>query len=331
MRIALVTDAWFPQINGVVRTLDCVKKELESEGHRFEVIHPKLFPTIACPTYPDIRLACWTGGGVKRRIEAFGADALHIATEGPLGQIARCYCLRRGRAFTSAYHTRFPEYIAERAPVPLALSYKVVRAFHRPSSGVMVATPALARELESKGFRNLRPWSRGVDSRLFRPRAEPFYDKPKPIFLYVGRVAVEKNIQAFLELDLPGSKVVVGDGPQRSALQQAFPETYFAGARHGEDLARHYSGADVFIFPSRTDTFGLVVLEALASGLPIAAYPVTGPRDVLGQSGAGVLDDDLGRAALAALEIPKARCRAFAETFSWQATARLFLSYLHAH
>ena len=253
---------------------------------------------------------------------------MHISTEGPLGQIARRYCVRNKLPFTTSYHTRFPEYIAERFPVPLSWSYQAMRSFHRPSSGVLVATRSLARELEAKGFGNLRPWTRGVDCALFRPRDEPFYDLPGPIFLYVGRVAVEKNIRAFLELELPGSKVIVGDGPQRGALQREFPQVRFAGERRGEDLARHYAGADAFVFPSLTDTFGLVLLEALASGLPVAAFPVTGPRDVLAESGAGVLDRDLGAAALAALKIPRSRCRAYAESFSWRACAALFLSYL---
>ena len=321
MRIALVSDAWHPQVNGVVRTLSRVKAELEADGHRVLVISPDLFPTIACPTYPEIRLACWTGGGLKTRIEAFGAEAIHIATEGPLGQVARRYCLREALPFTSAYHTRFPEYLAKRVPVPLSWSYAAMRRFHRPSRGVMVATSSLARDLEARGFANLKAWTRGVDCALFRPRETQFYDLPRPIFLYVGRVAVEKNVGAFLGLDLPGSKVVVGDGPARAALEKAHPQAHFAGQREGEDLARHYAGADVFVFPSLTDTFGLVLLEALASGLPVAAFPVMGPLDVLGSTRAAVLSQDLEDAARRALDIPGSVCREHALSYSWQTCA----------
>jgi len=328
VRVALVTDAWFPQVNGVVRTLSTVKAILEARGHPFEVISPDLFPTLPCPTYPEIRLAYWTGGGVRRRIEAFGAEAVHIATEGPLGQIARRYCLKVGRPYSTSYHTRFPEYIGERLPLPLAWSYAAMRSFHRPSGNVMVASESMRRELAARGFGKLQLWSRGVDCDLFRPRDKTFYSLPRPIFLSVGRVAVEKNLEAFLKLDLPGSKVVVGDGPARAGLEKAYPEVVFAGARHGEELARHYAGADVFVFPSLTDTFGLVLLEALACGLPVAAFPVTGPNDVIGASGVGVLSRDLRQAALDALEIPPAACRAYAERFSWEASAETFLSYL---
>jgi len=328
MRVALVTDAWFPQVNGVVRTLSTVKSKLEAGGHAFAVISPDLFPTLPCPSYPEIRLAYWTGGGVRRRIEDFGAEAVHIATEGPLGRVARRHCLKVGRPFTTSYHTRFPEYIGERLPLPLSWSYAVMRAFHAPSSNVMVATDSMRRTLETKGFKNLKLWSRGVDCEVFRPRDEAFYDLPRPIFLSVGRVAVEKNLTAFLDLDLPGSKVVVGDGPALATMRKAHPEVTFVGARHGEDLARHYAGADVFVFPSLTDTFGLVLLEAMASGLPVAAFPVTGPLDVIGQSGAGVLSRDLRQAALDACDIPRDRCRAYAEGYSWEASADTFLSYL---
>lgn len=330
MKIALVTDAWFPQVNGVVRTLSRVKQELEAMGHAMEVIAPPAFRTLPCPTYPEIRLALLQGGKVGRLLAASGAEAIHIATEGPLGLAARRWCLRRGLPFTTSYHTRFPEYVSARAPVPTAWGYRVMRWFHRPSAGVMVATQSLRDELAGRGFANIKPWTRGVDLELFRPRpaAEAPYDLPRPVFLYVGRVAVEKNIEAFLALDLPGSKLVVGGGPQLESLRKRFPQAHFVGPKQGEELARHYAAADVFVFPSLTDTFGLVVLEALASGLPVAAYPVTGPKDILVGSGAGALDQDLRQAALAALALDRGKARPHAERFSWPATAALFLDNL---
>jgi glycosyltransferase involved in cell wall biosynthesis len=261
-------------------------------------------------------------------IEEFDPGAVHIATEGPLGQAARAWCIRRGRPFSTAYHTRFPEYIRARTGMPLALTYAIMRRFHARSASIMVATASIQAELERRGFRNINRWSRGVDTALFRPRDRSFLDVPRPIHLYVGRVAVEKNVEAFLGLDLPGTKLVVGDGPQLPALKQRYPGVRFAGARFGEDLARHYAAADVFVFPSRTDTFGLVLLEALASGVPVAAYPVAGPRDVVGGSDAGVLDEDLGAAARRALTIPRERCRAYAMGFSWERSRDQFLANL---
>ena len=329
MRILLVSDAWFPQINGVVRTLSRVKQELEAQGHEFEVISPDLFRTVACPTYPEIRLALFPGKRLRGKIETFAPEAIHIATEGPLGIAARRYCLRRSLPFTTSYHTKFPEYVSARIPVPTALGYAVMRWFHGPSRGVMVATPTLRQDLEARGFTNVKSWSRGVDVEQFKPRSAPALDLPRPIFLYVGRVAVEKNIEDFLRLDLPlGTKVVVGDGPQLPSLKARYPEAVFTGAKQGEELAHHYSSADVFVFPSRTDTFGLVMLEALASGVPVAAYPVPGPNDVVGGQGVGVLDKDLGFAALQALAIPPQRCRAHAIKHSWTACAEQFLGNL---
>ncbi len=328
MRIVIVSDAWFPQVNGVVRTLSTVRDTLVGQGHAVEVISPDRFRTIPCPTYPEIRLALWPWGGVRRMIEAFGPDAVHIATEGPLGLAARRYCLRRGLPFTTAFHTKFPEYIHARFRVPVSWSYAVVRRFHRPSSGVMVATASLRRALEARGFVNIRSWTRGVDVELFRPRPKDALDLPRPVWMFVGRVAVEKNIEAFLALDLPGTKVLVGDGPLRETLARRYPDARFAGAKFGEELACHVAAADVFVFPSRTDTFGLVLLEALASGVPVAAYPVTGPIDVIGGTDVGVLDEDLARAARTALEIPPDRCRQFALGYSWDACARMFLDNL---
>ncbi|WP_114394782.1 glycosyltransferase family 4 protein [Oleisolibacter albus] len=328
MRLVIVTDAWHPQVNGVVRTLTTTVAELERMGHSVTVIGPDRFRTLPLPSYPEIRLALRPARALARLIEEARPEAIHIATEGPLGFAARTYCLKRQIPFTTAYHTRFPEYVRDRAPVPLALTYALVRRFHAPAHAVMVATPSIEADLKARGFTHIRRWSRGVDTDLFHPRDKGFLDLPRPVFLYVGRVAVEKNIEAFLALDLPGSKLVVGDGPQRSALQARYPEVTFAGARQGEDLARHYAAADVFVFPSRTDTFGLVLLEALASGLPVAAYPVPGPLDVIGTSGTGVLDADLRSASLKALELDPARCRNHALTFSWRASAEQFLANL---
>jgi glycosyltransferase involved in cell wall biosynthesis len=328
MRILLITDAWHPQVNGVVRTWTEVKRECEARGHEFEVVAPDRFRTVPMPTYPEIRLALFPARRIRDVLDAYAPDAVHLATEGPLGFAGRRLLLRRSMPFTTSYHTRFPEYVAARAPVPLACSYAVVRRFHERSSGMLVATETMRRELAGRGFANVVPWSRGVDTRLFRPDRPPALDLPKPVFTYVGRVAVEKNIGAFLDLDLPGSKLVVGDGPQLAALKARYPDVHFVGAKFGEALACHYAAGDVFVFPSRTDTFGLVLLEALASGLPVAAYPVTGPLDVVGGTDVAVLNDDLRTAAIAALDIPRDACRAFAERHSWKACAEQFLDNL---
>jgi glycosyltransferase involved in cell wall biosynthesis len=328
MRIAIVTDAWLPQVNGVVRTMLRMVDELGSRGHELQVISPDLFCSVPCPTYAEIRLALLPRRRLQRLIDSFQPCAVHVSTEGPLGRAARAYCRSRGYPFTTAYHTRFPEYVHARARVPLALSYGVLRRFHAASAGVMVATASIRRELAARGFERLLSWSRGVDTGLFRPRDKGFLDLPRPIFLYVGRVAVEKSIEDFLALDLPGSKLVVGDGPLLPEMTRRYPAARFAGARHGEDLASHYAAADVFVFPSRTDTFGLVMLEALASGLPVAAYPVPGPLDVIDGAPVGCLDADLGRAALSCLEIPAADCRLYAQGFSWQRCADQFLDNL---
>lgn len=328
MRLLVASDAWQPQVNGVVRTLATTRDELVRLGHDVEVVGPDRFRTMPLPTYPEIRLAVNARGAMARIIEGFAPDAVHIATEGPIGLAARAWCLRRGMPFTTAYHTRFPEYVRDRAPVPLALTYALVRRFHAPASAVMVATASIEADLRARGFTNLRRWSRGVDTALFRPMDKGWLDLPRPVFAYVGRVAVEKNVEAFLALDLPGSKLVVGDGPQRAELMARYPQARFVGAKSGEDLARHFAAADCFVFPSRTDTFGLVLLEALASGVPVAAYPVPGPLDVVGPGGPGVLDTNLRRACLAALEIDPAVCRAHALTFSWRAAAEQFLANL---
>jgi len=328
VNILIVTDAWYPQVNGVVRTIGTVRAELEAMGQTVEVIGPDRFRTVPMPTYPEIRLALGAGRRLAAMVDALKPDCIHIATEGPLGFAARRYCLKRGMPFTTAYHTRFPEYVRDRAPVPLALSYAVVRRFHQPSSAVMVATASIEQDLTRRGFANIRRWTRGVDTELFRPRPKEFLDLPRPVSLYVGRVAVEKNLEEFLKLDLPGSKVVVGDGPAKDELMGKYPDVVWAGAKHGEELAQYYAAADVFVFPSRTDTFGLVLLEALASGVPVAAYPVPGPLDVVDGSGAGCLDDDLKRAVEGALRIPPEHCRAYALNFSWRRSAEQFLANL---
>jgi glycosyltransferase involved in cell wall biosynthesis len=328
MKIVIVTDAWRPQVNGVVRTLEALARQLAALGHQPVFLSPEGFRSIPCPTYPEIRLVLGAGGRVGRILESHRPCAIHIATEGPLGLAARRYCVAKSVPFTTAYHTRFPEYVAARFGVPLGPVYAFLRWFHRPSTAIMVATPAIEDELRRRGFVNLKRWTRGVDLELFRPGDKGFLEGPRPIALYVGRVAVEKNIEAFLALDLAGTKYVVGDGPQLAKLRARHPEVRFTGAKTGDDLARHYAAADVFVFPSRTDTFGLVMLEALAAGVPVAAYPVPGPIDVIDGHGVGALDDDLGRAVERALAIDPAACRRFAETFGWSASAQQFLGNL---
>jgi len=326
--VLIVTDAWRPQINGVVRSLECTAGELRRMGVRVEILSPLDFPTVPCPTYPDIRLSLTYRGAVKRRMLAFGCEHLHIATEGPLGLLVGAAARQAGMPFTTSYHTRFPEYLAARWPVPIGWSYAWLRRFHNSGAGCMVATESLEQVLDGRGFRNLMPWSRGVDADLFRPIRESVLPDalPRPIFMNIGRISVEKNIEAFLDLDLPGSKVVVGDGPRLATLRRSYPQVHFTGEKSGEDLAGHCANADVFVFPSLTDTFGLVLLEALACGVPVAAFPVMGPREVIGDSGAGVLAEDLRQAALDALRIPKGRCRERALEFSWAASARQFLA-----
>jgi glycosyltransferase involved in cell wall biosynthesis len=336
MKILVATDAWHPQVNGVVRTLGQIAQEAPAFGASIVLLTPSDFRTLPMPSYPEIRLSLVSPGMVERRLEALAPDAIHIATEGPIGHAARRVCLRRGLPFTTSFHTRFPDYIAERVPLARRwssdLTWAWLRRFHAPATAVMAATPTLARELSERRFRNVKLWTRGVDAQLFRPRHDTALDLPRPIFLTVGRVAVEKNIEAFLALDLPGTKVVVGDGPARAALARQFPDAVFLGSRHGEALAEVYAAADVFVFPSLTDTFGLVLLEALASGVPVAAFPAAAPRDVIGQySGdvpVGVLDADLARACLGALECSRDAARAFALTMTWAESTRLFLQHV---
>ncbi len=328
MKVMIVTDAWRPQVNGVVRTLSTTRREMEAMGHEVDILSPLEFRTLPCPTYPDIRLSVLPGRGVEKRIRDFAPHALHIATEGPLGLAARRHALRHKLPFTTAYHTRFPEYVKARFGVPLSWTYRFLRWFHAPSRAVMAPTQKVKSDLETYGFDNVVLWSRGVDLDVFRMQKADRLQSAPPIFLYVGRVAVEKNIEAFLELDLPGSKWVAGDGPALSGLRAKYPEVNYLGVLNQHELAEVYASADVFVFPSKTDTFGLVLLEAMACGLPVAAYPVTGPIDVLGGSNAGVMHEDLREACLAALNIDRAAARAHAEKFSWRAATEQFLSHL---
>ncbi|MBP7066637.1 glycosyltransferase family 1 protein [Ferrovibrio sp.] len=329
MRILIVSDAWHPQVNGVVRTLTKTVESLSRQGHVIEVVGPGEFRRMPCPTYPEIELAILPYRALVRRIEAFAPEAIHIATEGPLGLAARRYCTRHNFAFTTAYHTKFPEYVEERAKVPLAWSYAFMRWFHNGSAGMMVATQSLADSLAARGFRNLRTWSRGVDTERFRPRDKALLDLPRPIHLYAGRVVVDKNIEAFLKLDLPGTKLVVGIGPQLEEYRARYPEAVFAGYLENGALAGYFAAADVFVFPSLTDTFGLVLLEALASGVPVAAYPVTGPLDVIGpHPEVGCLHDDLGEAIKGALGKSPQACRDLALRYSWEACSAQFLQNL---
>jgi glycosyltransferase involved in cell wall biosynthesis len=339
MRILLATDAWAPQVNGVVRTLARVTAELREMGDLVEVISPDQFATVPLPTYPEIKLAVGAFEKVQQRFKAFEPEAIHIATEGPIGLAARRICLEWKLPFTTSYHTRFPEYVSARLPLPLAAGYAYMKWFHRPSGRLMVATRTMAEELERQGFRNISVWSRGVDTDAFRPRqpGEPdlYADLQRPIWLNVGRVAVEKNVEAFLELDLPGTKVVVGDGPLRDELAQRYPTVRFAGAKLGAELAAHYACADVFVFPSLTDTFGLVMLEAWASGLPIAGFSAPGPADIIPGSEAGALapnqSQGLAEACLAALGIDRCKPRAAAERYSWRACAEEFRRLLQPY
>ena len=327
MRVLIATDAWHPQVNGVVRTLGSLAKSLRRLGVVVDFLTPEGFASVPLPTYPGLRVALPNPGGIARRIEAAAPNAIHIATEGPIGQLTRRYCIRRGLPFTTSYTTRFPEYIRARFPIPESWSYAVLRRFHGAAEVTMVSTQSLMGDLASRGFDNLGLWSRGVDTDLFNPQRAIDLDLPRPIFISVGRIAIEKNLEAFLSLDLPGTKVVIGHGPQEDELRTRFPQARFLGKVEGTLLAGHLAAADVFVFPSRTDTFGIVQLEALASGVPIAAYPVMGPKDVIGSHPVGVLSEDLREACLGALQLSRADCRAFALNNTWENSARQFLDH----
>jgi glycosyltransferase involved in cell wall biosynthesis len=330
MRILIATDAWHPQVNGVVRTLTSLARSAAALGVDIDFLTPEGFPSLAVPTYPGLRIAWPNRREIARRIEAAAPEAIHIATEGPIGWAARAYCLRRKLAFTTSYTTRFPEYIAVRSIIPASVSYAVLRHFHAAGATTMVATASLRQELAARGFKKIGTWTRGVDTNLFRPDEVAELDLPRPIFMTVGRVAVEKNLEAFLTLNLPGSKVVIGDGPQRAALAQRFPKARFLGEKTGKDLTAHMAAADVFVFPSLTDTFGVVQLEALACGTPVAAFPVTGPLDVIADHPVGALDMDLRSACMRALGVCRQTCRSFALERSWENSARQFIGNLSA-
>lgn len=324
MRLVIVTDAWTPQVNGVVRTLSKLTEMMVGRGFDVVVMSPSDFRSMPCPTYPEIRLALAAPRTISRTLRDLQPAYVHIATEGPLGILARRACLRNRWSFTTSFHTRFPEYLSKRLPVPLSLTYSLLRRFHNAAETCLVPTRSIRDELAARGFANLRIWTRGVDRSQFHPRADADLGLPRPVFICVGRVAPEKNLPAFLDLELPGTKLVVGDGPSLDELRKAYPSAVFAGKKEGEELARHYAAADVFVFPSRTDTFGLVLLEAIASGLPVAAFPVPGASDVIGATGAGVLSEDLREAALSALSMGPLDPDAFLDGFTWEACADIF-------
>ena len=330
MKIAIVTDAWHPQVNGVVRTLTAVSQELRDMGHELCVISPDQFTNFPCPTYPEIRLALATSRNVGAMLEEFAPDAIHLSTEGPLCLAARRWCMRNDRAFTTAFHTMFPDYVARRTGVSPEWIWPLMRRFHSRSARVMVATESIAGQLRAHGIEHLAHWGRGVDLAAFSPDAPPpalYAELPAPILLYVGRVAVEKNVEAFLAAEVVASKVVVGDGPAREELEARFPDAHFLGPKSGKELAGCYAGADCFVFPSRTDTFGLVMIEALACGTPVAAYPVPGPLDVLSPE-SGAMAERLEDAVAKALTLDRAACAAYGSRFTWEASAREFLAAL---
>jgi glycosyltransferase involved in cell wall biosynthesis len=327
MKVMVATDAWRPQVNGVVRTLGSLARATAKLGVEIEFLSPEGFWTFPVPTYPGLRLAVPSRKRIAERIEASRPDAIHVATEGPIGHAVRSYCVRNGRPFTTSYTTRFPEYISARSPIPAQWIYNVLRRFHAAATVTMVATPSLMTELSGRGFSNLGMWTRGVDIDLFRPDRAIDLDFPRPIFMTVGRIAVEKNLPAFLSLDLPGTKVIIGAGPQEAELKRRYPAAKFLGQLDNGILAAHLAAADVFVFPSLTDTFGIVQLEALASGVPVAAFPVTGPKDVIGDNPVGVLNEDLRVACMQALWISREACREFALRYSWENSARQFIGH----
>ena len=328
MRIAIATDAWSPQVNGVVTTLGQTRDHLIKAGHEVLMVTPEGRRTFACPTYPEIRLTIFQGRAIARELDEFQPDCVHIATEGTIGLSVRRYCIRRGIPFTTAYHTQFPEYVRARFPIPVRWTAALLRWFHRPAVRTMVPTESMRQTLLERGFDDVVIWSRGVSADVFKPDEPVEYDAKGPVWVYVGRVAVEKNIEAFLALNLPGIKVVIGDGPDRERLGKTYPEVEFLGYKFGRDLARHIAGADVFVFPSRTDTFGIVMLEAMACGVPVAAFPVTGPIDVVQPGTTGCLDDDLTAACARALELNRRDCRQYAESRSWSRSTQQFMDNL---
>ncbi|WP_072395631.1 glycosyltransferase family 1 protein [Hyphomicrobium sp. CS1GBMeth3] len=329
MRLLLATDAWAPQINGVVRTYQRLALELRRLECELIVLGPENFRCVPCPSYPEIGLAIPDRKRCATLIDEARAEAIHIATEGPVGWMVRAYCRRRALPFTTSFHTRFADYVSARWPIPERWVYAAQRHFHAPSAGVMVATKSLAADLDQRGFDRILPWTRGVDTELFRPRPARLFGNGQ-VFLYAGRVAIEKNIEAFLRLDIPGTKVVVGDGPQLAELEARYPQVVFTGVREGQDLADCYASADVFVFPSLTDTFGMVMLEAMACGVPVAAFPAIGPKDLIAPGISGILSDDLGAAAVSAQSLDRARVRQAALAFTWEAAAKLFLANIES-
>jgi glycosyltransferase involved in cell wall biosynthesis len=327
MRILIATDAWRPQVNGVVKTLEATIDELERRGHAVRVVSPDLFFKVPMPTYPEIKLAFAGSSRMAAIIREFAPDHVHIATEGPIGWAMRRACIKADLRFSTCYHTRFPEYVSEQFPVPLSWSYAMLRRFHMAGDGIMVATDSIEQALGSRGFRKIIRWGRGVDLTGFTPGARGISGNRRPVFLYVGRLAPEKNVDAFLSLDLPGTKLVVGDGPSRAGLTARYPDAVFLGAKTHAELPTIYASADAFVFPSLTDTFGLVMVEAMACGLPVAAFPAPGPLDVIGTSGAGVISTDLRAAALQALTIDRRVARRHAENFSWASATDQFLAH----
>jgi glycosyltransferase involved in cell wall biosynthesis len=342
VKIVLATDAWHPQVNGVVRSLSMTVEHMRRTGHLVDVIEPSRFWTLPCPTYPEIRLALGCNRSVARMLDAIQPDRIHISTEGPIGWAARRWCLKNGRHFTTAFHTRFPDYVSIRTGIPAEWVWKMMRRFHGAAERTFTATATLAEELQAHGLTHTHHWPRGVDLAQFNPSVPPhpaFEGLPRPILLNVGRVAVEKNIGAFLTLDVPGTKAVVGDGPALERLKTQYPDVLFLGAKHGAELAAAYAAADVFVFPSRTDTFGLVNIEALACGVPVAAYPVPGPIDILGSDNKGMhggsrpigaLDEDLAKAVAGALRASRKASAAEALHYSWEACTERFVSGLAA-
>lgn len=328
MKLAILTDAWQPQVNGVVTTLMRTRDFLRALGHDVLVIGPDQFATVPCPTYPEIRLALMPGRALTDLLNDFEPEAIHVATEGPLGHAGRRYCIRRKLPFTTSYHTQFPQYLRKRLPIPEAWTYALLRRHHSAALRTLVASEHQRRDLITNNFRNVHIWSRGVDTELFRPCGREHLHLPRPIWLYAGRVAVEKNLEAFLGTELGGSKVVVGGGPDLARLRLKYPGTHFVGYKFGQELAQHMSSADVFVFPSRTDTFGLVMLEAMACGTPVAAYPVTGPIDVVREGINGCLDDDLASAAERALQVARDSCRDASLAYTWERATGQFLAQL---
>ena len=339
MRLAVATDAWAPQVNGVVRTLNETIRRLKARGYEVEVLSPDRFTTIACPGYPEIRLALAPRFRLRKVLGAFKPDLVHISTEGPIGWSARAWCLKHKVPFTTAFHTRFPEYVAARTNLSPDLIWPIMRRFHKGSRVVLTATQSLRDELESRGIHPTRLWSRGIDHDIFHPQKgkhPALQGIAKPILLSVGRVAVEKNLEAFLDADVPGTKVVVGDGPARAVLEAQYPDAIFLGTRQGAELASIYASADVFVFPSKTDTFGLVILEALACGTPVAGYPVQGPLDIIGAEGLGPngllkrpigsLNADFSQAIQDALRLDRADAAHYGATFCWDACTHQFVN-----